>query len=338
MQTEYLQYEGTKFSKSKNIGVFGQNARETGVPASVWRYYLLSNRPETSDSEFTWNEFVSKANADLLNNLGNLVNRMIKFVNAKFDSIVPEPTPFDGTLDYNFTGTIDTEFVNDINTFLTTFISQMDQQKIRAAIGTLMTISSRGNQYIQDNRVDNALLVNEPQRCAEVVLITLNLIYLLSALLHPIMPSTSTSIIHQLNATPRTIPDSFSIDLLPGHTIGKAVHLFSKIDLANVEIWRTAYGGDSPKGGEVVVEELSKKELKKRAMIAQKAKLALEAAVDKSPEWIELEQEILSLGGRIREMKAGGSASADEIKEEVSKLGESKGRLEVIKKAFNEAA
>lgn len=59
-RTEYLQYEGTKFSKSKNIGVFGQNARETGVPASVWRYYLLQNRPESNDSEFTWDDFVSK--------------------------------------------------------------------------------------------------------------------------------------------------------------------------------------------------------------------------------------------------------------------------------------
>lgn len=57
---EYLQYEGTKFSKSKNVGVFGQNARETGVPASVWRYYLLQNRPESNDSEFTWDDFVAK--------------------------------------------------------------------------------------------------------------------------------------------------------------------------------------------------------------------------------------------------------------------------------------
>lgn len=52
--TEYLNYEGGKFSKSKGVGVFGTNARDTGIDADIWRYYLLSRRPETSDSEFKW--------------------------------------------------------------------------------------------------------------------------------------------------------------------------------------------------------------------------------------------------------------------------------------------
>jgi Methionyl-tRNA synthetase len=52
--TEYLNYEGGKFSKSKGVGVFGNNARDTGIDADIWRYYLLSRRPETSDAEFKW--------------------------------------------------------------------------------------------------------------------------------------------------------------------------------------------------------------------------------------------------------------------------------------------
>jgi methionyl-tRNA synthetase len=52
--TEYLNYEGGKFSKSKGVGVFGNNAQDTGIDADIWRYYLLSRRPETSDSEFKW--------------------------------------------------------------------------------------------------------------------------------------------------------------------------------------------------------------------------------------------------------------------------------------------
>lgn len=51
---EYLNYEGGKFSKSKNRGVFGPAAKETGIPSSVWRYYLLSTRPETADAMFSW--------------------------------------------------------------------------------------------------------------------------------------------------------------------------------------------------------------------------------------------------------------------------------------------
>jgi methionyl-tRNA synthetase len=57
--TEYLNYEGGKFSKSHNRGVFGPAARETGIPGSVWRYYLLSTRPETADSMFSWADCVS---------------------------------------------------------------------------------------------------------------------------------------------------------------------------------------------------------------------------------------------------------------------------------------
>lgn len=56
---EYLNYEGGKFSKSKNRGVFGPAAKVTGIPASVWRYYLISSRPETADSMFSWTDCVS---------------------------------------------------------------------------------------------------------------------------------------------------------------------------------------------------------------------------------------------------------------------------------------
>lgn len=49
--TDYLTYEGGKFSKSRGIGVFGDSAQKTGVLSDVWRFYLLSSRPETGDSE-----------------------------------------------------------------------------------------------------------------------------------------------------------------------------------------------------------------------------------------------------------------------------------------------
>ena len=56
---EHLNYESGKFSKSRNVGVFGPSAKDTGVPSSVWRYCLLSNRPETGDSVFSWADLVS---------------------------------------------------------------------------------------------------------------------------------------------------------------------------------------------------------------------------------------------------------------------------------------
>lgn len=74
--TQYLNYEDTKFSKSRGIGVFGNNAAQTGQPASVWRYYLLSQRPETGDTSFQWSKFIAAVNNELLANLGNFINRV----------------------------------------------------------------------------------------------------------------------------------------------------------------------------------------------------------------------------------------------------------------------
>ncbi|KAI7777757.1 hypothetical protein LA080_003104 [Diaporthe eres] len=70
--TEYLQYEGTKFSKSRGIGVFGDQAKNSGIKADVWRFYLLYHRPEDSDTEFAWDAFIVANNSLLNNNLGNL--------------------------------------------------------------------------------------------------------------------------------------------------------------------------------------------------------------------------------------------------------------------------
>ena len=95
--TEYLNYEDGKFSKSRGVGVFGNDAKETGIPVEVWRYYLLAVRPETSDAAFQWDDFAAKNNADLNDNLGNFINRTLKFIYARFEKRVPGgPSCHDG--------------------------------------------------------------------------------------------------------------------------------------------------------------------------------------------------------------------------------------------------
>lgn len=91
--TEYLNYEHGKLSKSRGVGAFGTNAKETGIPSDVWLYYLLSHRPETGDSEFEWDGFIASNNNEPLKNFGDFVNRVIKSVNSKiYDSVVPDYT------------------------------------------------------------------------------------------------------------------------------------------------------------------------------------------------------------------------------------------------------
>ena len=83
--TEYLNYEDGKFSKRKGIGVFGDNVMGLDLPSEVWRYYLLVNRPEKSDTVFTWADFGIKNNNELLPNAGNLINRALKFAYSKYE-------------------------------------------------------------------------------------------------------------------------------------------------------------------------------------------------------------------------------------------------------------
>ena len=68
---------------------------ESEIPSEVWRYYLLVNRPEKSDSEFSWKDFVDKNNNELLANLGNLVHRALQFIYSKENKAIPS---FDAAL------------------------------------------------------------------------------------------------------------------------------------------------------------------------------------------------------------------------------------------------
>ncbi|PVV03752.1 hypothetical protein BB560_001759 [Smittium megazygosporum] len=239
--TEYLNYESGKFSKSRGIGVFGNNAKDTGVAADVWRYYLLSNRPESSDTLFTWNEFIARNNNELLANFGNFCNRMLKFTDAasKYAGVVPNPS-LELLTDPNLTHA---SLLSDINALLAKYNSSMESVHLKAGLRIAMEISARGNQYLQESKFDNSLFMNNKKDCDTVVFVALNLIYLLSAVFSPFMPSTSSSICQQLNAPPRTIPDTFEFDIKPGHVIGYPKHLFSPIDEKMADFWREKYGG-----------------------------------------------------------------------------------------------
>ncbi|CAJ0627147.1 14115_t:CDS:2, partial [Entrophospora sp. SA101] len=198
------------------------NTTDTGIPVSVWRYYLIMIRPETSDSMFTWKEFISKNNTELLANLGNFVNRVIKFSNSKYTGVIPS---------YTVDSEAEQEFIKNINLSLTSYVESLEAVKLRAGLEIAMDISRQGNGFLQDSKFDNTLFKEHPNKCASVIGLAVNLIYLLSALFYPYMPSTSESILRQLNAPTRIIPDTWTgTDIQPGHKLGKAEYLFKKID------------------------------------------------------------------------------------------------------------
>jgi methionyl-tRNA synthetase len=334
--TQYLNYEDTKFSKSRGIGVFGNNAAETGQPASVWRYYLLSQRPETGDTSFQWSKFIAAVNNELLNNLGNFVNRAIKFVNAKYDSVVPGPANLEGgeaKVDASASegAKIDAAFVADINSRLVEFREAMDATKLRGGLEIAMRLSARGNQYLQDCGLDNALFANQPERCAQVLLNAVNLIYVLSVVFHPFMPTAASDMLKQLNAPARTLPKVFSIDILPGHKLGKAAYLFKRIDNTDNQQeakWQKQFGGHqdptaAPAAGAAAAAAPAAAAPKvqdhnAKWAAAQKKKEAAEAAeAAKSPEERALEAKVKAQGQRVQDIhfgKAEGDIDAEKAK------------------------
>ena len=261
--TEYLTYEGGKFSKSRGVGVFGDSAQKTGVASDVWRYYLISHRPETSDTEFNWDSFISANNNLLLKNLGNFVSRVVKFVNSKiFENIVPDYTQYhEPSFDI---------WKEQVNGLLAEYTNKMDAVKIRGALSVVLSISQHGNVFLQSNSLDNKLAENEPLKCAAVIGLAVNLIHLLASIISPFMPDTAKSMNAQLRAEPLSIPSHWnSGSIKPGHQIGKAAYLFSNIKPEKGQEWRGMFGGQE--GEKVKEEKVTRKAAKKAAAKGAKA-------------------------------------------------------------------
>ncbi|KAK7463579.1 methionine--tRNA ligase mes1 [Stygiomarasmius scandens] len=320
--TEYLNYEGGKFSKSRNRGVFGPQAKETGIPPSVWRYYLLSTRPETSDAMFSWADCITANNNVLLNNFGNFVNRVLKFISSQYNGVLPESGDEPGPLSPN--DVHDAEFISEVNTLLKDYIDAMEAVKLRLGLQTIMLISNRGNQYLQSSGLGKALMTEDPTRCAQVLSRALNLIWVLSSLVYPYMPATAEAILHQLNAPARAVPEVLSTDILAGHTIGKPEHLFKRIDDNMAEKHRQRFGGVETK--EAPAEAVPKTKGK------AKNNTTSVFTGEKTPEMLAKEAEILEQGNLIRSLKSQPkSAELDaKIKTEVDGLKKLKTELATL--------
>jgi methionyl-tRNA synthetase len=190
--TEYLTYEGGKFSKSKNVGVFGNDAIESGISPDVWRYYLLTNRPEVSDSDFTWEDFMDKNNSELLANVGNLVNRTMVFVNNNFEGVVPktrlEPD--------------DEKFLSEQKDVIGEAGILLEKVKIKEALHKIMHFGKNANKYFQDSK-PWALVKEDLPRAGTVMNILVHQLKDIAILLDPFLPKTSERVFTQLNIEKR---------------------------------------------------------------------------------------------------------------------------------------
>ncbi|CAF0956997.1 unnamed protein product [Adineta ricciae] len=236
---DYLNYEDSKFSKSRGIGVFGDHAQDTEIPSDIWRFYLLCIRPESQDSVFSWNDLMSKNNSELLNNLGNFVNRAIAFCEKNFSGKIGDASKLETPLDQMFVAQISYE--------LNAYIEAMERTRLRDGLKCVLRMSRYGNQYLQLKQPWAKCKGSDADRTdAEIsVTLALNLVYLLSLVLQPFMPTTSNEIRHQLNVeqTVYALENSFRCYLPAGHSIGQAVPLFKRVEKPLADTYRERFAG-----------------------------------------------------------------------------------------------
>lgn len=191
MATEYLNYEDGKFSKSRGIGVFGNDAQETGIEADVWRFYLAAARPEGQDSSFSWNDLAARNNSELLNNLGNFVNRALVFCEKNFSS----------TISNVVLNADDLILLALINREIKGYVSSMEKTRFRDGIRHMLAISRQGNLYMQTEQpwVQLKSTAEQMTRAGSVIALSCNIACLLATLLFPFMPSTARKLYSQLN-------------------------------------------------------------------------------------------------------------------------------------------
>ena len=187
----YLTFEGGKFSKSENRGIFAENAIEE-FPADYWRYWLMSNAPESSDSSFTFDSFASVINKDLNGVLGNFVSRVLKMTASKIGSEVPAGGELENT---------EKELISSLQEKVDNYLKYLKDMEFRKAMNELRAIWVEGNNYI--TVTEPWTVIKENQERASVILRTcINLIRIYAILSAPIMPETA-----------KRIMDKFSLSL-----------------------------------------------------------------------------------------------------------------------------
>ncbi len=189
--TEYLNYESGKFSKSKGIGVFGSDAKESGITADVWRFYIFYNRPEKSDALFTWKDFQEKMNSELIGNLGNLVNRTLTFVSRYYDGKIPE---LDGLASSRADIREVSEHIQEASKASFKRITDLlEWAELRDAFREAFALSSVANKAFQDGEPWKTR-TTDPDKAAALLHDLCYLIRDLMIVIHPYMPGYADSV------------------------------------------------------------------------------------------------------------------------------------------------
>jgi methionyl-tRNA synthetase len=292
---EFLNFEGKKFSKSRNWGIDAKEFLDL-FPADLLRYTLAANLPETRDTDFYWKEFQARTNNELADIFGNFINRTFTFVHKNFEGKVPSR----GRLNK-----ADNEMIELLQKFPQKVSSYFDSYKIKDGVLEIMNLARAGNKYFNDSEPWQTVK-SDKVKCGTTLNICLNTIYTLAELFYPVIPFTSEKIFKMLNISEIGWDDCGSENLNAGHQLNKPEILFSKIEDEVINKQMEKLGKSEPRqtAEEKVVDLISYEDFMNVQL--RVAKVIEAEKVEKSNKLLKLK---VDLGNEKRQIIAGISKS-----------------------------
>ena len=235
----YLNYFGGKFSTSQGRGVFMDQALEI-LPADYWRYYLMANAPEGSDTSFTWEHFAGTINKDLADVLGNFVNRILRFTNSRFGDTIPDGGSW---------GQAEADLAAELDRRIPAYAQYLEDMEFRKALSELRAIWAAGNEYLTV-AAPWTKFKDDPDAAAIGVRVGINMIRLNALLSAPVIPFLSAKILDVLGLQdkpldwPSESAETLLQQLKPGHGFTVPDVLIQKIDDEQIAAWTERFGGE----------------------------------------------------------------------------------------------
>lgn len=181
--TEFLQFKGEKASKSRKIGIWIDEALEM-FSVDYWRFFLISTRPETKDTNFSWEFFIEKINADLNDTFGNFVHRTLTFISSKFNGEIPASKKLEAD---------DEMLLNNIKEKVESIAYDLELAKMQSATSTLIGLSRIGNQYLNEKEPWK-LLKTDLEKAASIFYVAVQIVKALAVTSAPFIPETANKI------------------------------------------------------------------------------------------------------------------------------------------------
>ncbi|MEM3938510.1 MAG: methionine--tRNA ligase [Saccharolobus sp.] len=222
--TEYLLYEGQKFSKSRKIGIWIDEAPQL-MDIEYWRFVLIRLRPEEKDTNFTWRETIRIVNTELNDDIGNYINRVLSMIVRYFNGIVPE-------FNKDITDENDKKLIQLIESTPKAMSELFEKGKLKAGTEELLKLVREGNTYLNLKAPWNLYKANKIMELSNTLYITINSVRSIAIMLYPLMPTHSKKIYEMLNLgniENERWDDASKLTIKPGHKIGSVSTLFKKI-------------------------------------------------------------------------------------------------------------